>query len=161
MPERYHAHLLERIPTPDAYGIERGDGSAGKVERISVDIHYDLNGVAVNVFFPGADPARQVYAVHGWVLDHGPQGGGDLARRDHRLVPLDHHNDIRAERCRRLGDAVTGSLVSGRCHKNCRAEAFSGAADLLIACRDVNRVEDVAHRGPPKYVLDHRSSQNP
>src|SRR5262249_13807959 len=96
-PERDHAHLLERAPTLDFTGVERGDGSAGKVKRVPVDIHHDLDGVAVNVFLPVDDAARQVHARHAWVSYYWRHGGGDHARRDHRLVPLDHHDDIGVE----------------------------------------------------------------
>src|SRR5215813_5055171 len=160
-PERDYAYLLERAPTLDFTGVERGDGSAGKVKRVPVDIHHDLDGVAVNVFLPFDDAARKVHAGHGRVSDHGRNGGDDHARRDHRLVSLDHHDDISFKRRGRLGDAIAGALMGGRRHNDWRAESFGDAADLFIAGRDVNRVEESAHRGPAEDVLDHRSPQNP
>src|SRR5215813_1830921 len=72
-PERDYAHLLERAPTLDFTGVERGDGSAGKVKRVPVDIHHDLDGVAVNVFLPADDAARQVHAHYEWVRSWAPR----------------------------------------------------------------------------------------
>src|SRR5215470_1317009 len=69
--KRDHAYLLEHRRTLDACEVERGDGRPRKVESIPVDIHHDFDGVAINVFFPADNPARQVYTCHGWIPDQG------------------------------------------------------------------------------------------
>src|SRR5262249_35865200 len=92
--KRDHAYLLEHRMTLDACEVERGDWSPRKVKGVPVDIHHDLDGVAINVFFPADNPARQVHTFHGWIPDQGRHGGGDHSWRNHRLVPLNHHDYI-------------------------------------------------------------------
>src|SRR5262245_20538036 len=72
--KRDHAYLLENRRTLDAGEVERGDRSPRKEESVPVNIHHNLDGVTIKVFFPADNTARQVHARHGRIPDQGGRG---------------------------------------------------------------------------------------
>src|SRR5207248_9773697 len=60
-PKRNHAHLLEHRRTLHLCEIYCGNGGAREVEGISVNIHHDLDGVAINILLPFDNSACQIY----------------------------------------------------------------------------------------------------
>src|SRR5438876_7874920 len=74
--------------------VDRGNRRSREIEGLVTRVHHDFDGVGIDELVAADDPADQIYTGNGWVRAHGVERGGDYIWSDHRLVTLDHNDDV-------------------------------------------------------------------
>src|SRR2546423_15601427 len=118
--------------------VDHRNRSSGEIEGLVPRVHHDFDGVGIDELVAADDPADQIYTGNGWVRAHGDERGGDHIWSDHRLVTLDHNDDVGPlglgfDYFNGFGYPVAPPFIRGRSQKHRATETFDHCSDLPIA----------------------------
>jgi hypothetical protein len=131
------------------------DGSAGKIQRVIVEIEHGFNDVWVHDVPGMADGRGHSGNLRGGVFKKGTDRSVDGDRIDERFVSLDVDEDVAGFVSGHLGDALgSGAMIVAR-HTGLAAEGLHGIEDALVVRGDKNAMNGLGAFGALVDMLDH------
>src|SRR5688500_10360331 len=94
--ERNDTDMFEPVSGWYFRACRRWNRGPGEIQSTSVETAHDLDGVGIRELALAADRRREVDAAERSVVDQRRNGGLDHRRLNHRLVTLNHHDDVGA-----------------------------------------------------------------
>ena len=136
---------------------QRGDATAGEVEREAPAVHHHLHAVLV---VQGALLRSVDHGGHGnvGVLEQGLHRRVDDEALDQGLVSLDVDDDFVLKVQRDLGQAVRARRVVGARHHHLGAEAAADVGDALVVGGHEDRAQGLGRARAFPHAAHHRQA---
>src|ERR1700733_6874070 len=127
-----------------------GDGGAGKIQRLAVEVQNHFDDVGIHDFAGNSDRRTRRRELDGIVVGHGGRNGVHGAGVNQWLITLHVDIDVCGNVGGDLSDAVGASTVIGAGHNGFAAEGFDGGLDSLVFGGD----DDARGQGGQADVLN-------